>query len=181
MGLLLAISNIYIPQFIRKRKLDMLFNATAEAFQVSPPSIRGLSYSDCLRLYARFTGEQTLKSIQQGDELKVRSRLLCNARQIGQQFKADFNINTTEDVMRMGKLIYNLLKIDFQGESQGNIVIKRCFFSDYYTSDVCRVISSLDEGLLTGLAGGGKLNFSQRITGGNECCRANLEAAGSPK
>ena len=53
MGLLLAISKIYVPQFIQKRKLEMLFQATADAFQVAAPSTRGLSYNDCLKLYAR--------------------------------------------------------------------------------------------------------------------------------
>jgi hypothetical protein len=177
MGLLLAISKIYVPQFIQKRKLEILFNATANAFQVTSPSTGGLSYNNCLKLYAQFTQEQALKSIQQGNELNVRSRLFQNAYQIGQRFKADFTINTIEDVMRMGTLIYKLLKIEFEGEPRGNIVIKRCFFSAYYSSNVCRLISSLDEGLLTGLSGGGKLNFSQRITEGNECCRAYLEAS----
>ena len=111
----------------------------------------------------------------------MQSRLFQNAYRIGQQFKADFNINTAEEVMRMGALIYKFLKIDFQGEPQGNIVIKRCFFSAYYSSKVCRLISSLDEGLLAGLSGGGKLSFSQRITEGNECCRAYLEAPGRLK
>jgi hypothetical protein len=181
MGLLLALSNIYIPQFMQKRKLGMLFEATAGAFQVASPSTSGLSYNDALKLYARFTKEQAHKSIQQGDELAVQSRLFQNACQIGWQFRADFSINTEEEVMRMSALIYKLLKIEFQGEPQGHILIKRCFFSDYYSGDICRLISSLDEGLLSGLSGGGKLSFSQRITEGKECCRANLEAPGRLK
>jgi hypothetical protein len=175
LGLLLAISNKYVPQFIQKRKLEMLFNATADAFLVTSPSTRGLSYDGCLKLYAMFTQEQANKSIQQGNALKAQSCLFQNARQIGRQLKAEFNINTAEEVMQMGTLVYKLLNIEFQGETQGNIVIKRCFFSAYYSSSVCQLISSLDEGLLTGLSGGGKLIFSQRITEGKECCRAYLE------
>ena len=83
--------------------------------------------------------------------------------------------------MQMGELIYKVLKIEFQGEPRGNIVIKRCFFSAYYSRSVCQLISSLDEGLLTGLSGGGKLIFSQRITEGHECCRAYLDAPGRLK
>jgi hypothetical protein len=181
MGFLLAISNMYIPQFLQKRKLGMLFEATARAFQVTSPSTSGLSYNDALKLYARFTREQAFKSIEQGDELALQSRLFQNAFQIGRQFRADFRINTTEEVMRMGALVYKILKIEFEGKPQGHIVIKRCFFSDYYSGDICRLISSLDEGLLSGLSGGGKLSFSQRITEGKECCRANLEAPGRLK
>jgi len=68
-----------------------------------------------------------------------------------------------------------MLGIDFLGEPDGSMVMTRCFFSDYYSSPVCRLISSLDEGLLVGLAGGGRLSFSQRITEGHECCRAHLD------
>jgi hypothetical protein len=180
MGLILDLAGIYVPQFMRKRQLERLFEATAGAFAVASPSVWGLSYDDSLKEYARFTREQARKTIQQGNELKVQSSLFQNACRIGRQFRADFKINTAEDVMRAGALVYRLLKIDFQAESGGAIVIKRCFFSAYYSGDVCRLISSLDEGLFYGLSGGGRLNFTQRITEGNTCCRARLLAPGSP-
>jgi hypothetical protein len=180
MGLLLTLSTLYVPPPVRKRKLEMLFTATADAFQTTRPSTRGLSFDDGLRVYAQFTREQAEKAIQQGDGAVVRPRLFENAYRIGRQLKADFRVNSTE-VMRMGALIYRILGIDFEGEPGGNIVIRRCFFSAYYSSPVCRVISSLDEGLLVGLAGGGRLSFSQRITEGNECCRAHLQTDRTPE
>jgi hypothetical protein len=176
MGPLLTISNIYIPEFMQKRKLAMLFQATAGAFQVIAPPSQGLSYKDGLELYARFTMKQADIAIRQGKEAEIQTRLFQNAYLIGQQLRAGFKIHTPEDVMRMGTLIYRILKIDFQGEPGGNIVIRRCFFSAYYSSQVCRLISSLDAGLLVGLAGGGKLIFAQRITEGNTCCQAYLES-----
>jgi hypothetical protein len=178
MGLLLAASTIYIPQFIRKRKLEMLFQATADAFQVPTPVTTGIPYTECLNSYARFTREQAEIAIRQGSQLRTQSRLFRNAYHIGQQLKRDFKLNTAEDVMRTGRLVYRLLKIDFQGKPDGSILIKKCFFSAYYSSQICRLISSLDEGLLVGLAGGGKLSFSQRISEGAECCRACLTMDG---
>lgn len=177
MGLLLTISTLYIPPFIRKQKLEMLFKATSDAFQATVPSTGELSFNDCLKLYAHFTREQADKAIQQGNQLVVQTRLYQNAFRIGQQIRTDFNIHTAEEVMRMSTLIYKILKIDFQGESGGKIVIRRCFFSAYYSNEVCRLISCLDEGLLVGLAGGGKLRFYRRITEGDKCCRACLETA----
>jgi hypothetical protein len=175
MGLLIAFAKAYVPQFIRKRKLEMLFSATADAFQVTAPSVRELSYTDSLKIYAQFTREQAEKAIHQGAELKVQPRLFRNAYRIGQQFKRDFNINTADEALQMGTVIYKMLKIEFQGEPRGYIVIKHCFFSAYYSDNICRLISSLDEGSLTGLSGGGQLSFTQRITEGHECCRAYLE------
>jgi hypothetical protein len=178
MGFLLTLSEIYQPRLIKKRKLAMLFEATAGAFRVPTPSTGGLSYSDCLDLYARFTQEQAQKSLQQGNQLEIQSRLFQNACRIGRQLKADFKIKTAGDVMRMSAVVYSFLNIEFHGEPRGDIVIKRCFFSAYYSAEVCHLISYLDEGLLNGLSGGGKLTFSQRITEGQDCCRAHLDLSG---
>ena len=41
-------------------------------------------------------------------------------------------------------------------------------------------MSAMDRGLLAGLAGGGELAFSQRITEGHPCCRARFALAGNP-
>jgi hypothetical protein len=177
MGLLLAASSIYIPEFIRKRKLEELFESTAEAFRMAMPEIKGLSSEECLKAFARFTCEQAVKSLQQGNELEVQSRLRQNAYRIGEQLKKDLHINTEPEIMKMGAIIYRLLHIEFHGKPGGQIVIPRCFFSAYYSSEVCRLVSSLDEGLLAGLAGGGRLKFSRRITAGDDCCRAFFERA----
>ena len=160
--------------------MQMLFSATADAFQTAPPSFGGLSFDESLTQYARFTREQADNAIRLGSETEVQSRLFQNAHRIGRQFRRDFKVNAAE-VMRMGALVYKMLGIDFHGEPGGDIVIRRCFFSGYYSSQVCRLISSLDEGLLVGLAGGGRLTFTQRITEGNECCLAHLQAGRSPR
>jgi hypothetical protein len=174
MSLLLSASKLYVPGFVRKRQLERLFKATAAAFGCATPSTAVLPFEETLKLYAQFTRQQAVQAIRQGQELETQARLFQNALDIGQQLKRDFRVSQPE-VMRMAALVYRLLKIDFQGTDDGHIVIKRCFFSDYYTGEVCRLISSLDEGLLVGLAGGGRLSFSRRITEGAECCRAQLE------
>jgi hypothetical protein len=178
MSILLTVAGIYLPQFIRKRNLEMLFAATADAFRVIPPSTRGLTYDKALKLYARFTQIQAEKSLEKGDVREVQSCLFDNAHRIGQLTKENFNVNTVEEAIRTGAVIYKMLKIDFHGKSPRDIVIRRCFFSDYYSSKVCQLVSSLDIGLFAGLSGGGKLSFAQRITEGNECCRAYLEMPG---
>jgi hypothetical protein len=177
MGLLLGASSIYIPQFIRKRKLSLLFQSTSAAFGVKAPSLEGRSYDDCVKLYAQFTSEQAEKAFRNGNDAEIRPRLFQNARNLGQQLKTDLKINNLEEVMQASSIIYRIIKIDFRGDSNGNIIIKRCYFSDYYSGNVCRFVSALDEGLLAGLYGGGRLNFSQRITEGNACCKAHFDVA----
>jgi hypothetical protein len=181
MGLRLAASTIYIPGFIRKRQLDMLFKATAAAFRTAVPSTKGLSIDNSLKLYAEFTKEWAALATKGGYATQIQPALFENAYQMGRKFRSDFGLNSMPEVMKMSSVIYRLLKIDFSGEPQGNIVIRRCFFADYYSNDICRLISSLDEGLLAGLSGGGKLSFSQRLTEGSDCCRACLSPAGELK
>ncbi len=177
MGLLLTASRVYVPGFIRKRRLSLLFQATEAAFGVRAPSLEGRSYDDCLKLYAQFTSEQAENSVRNGDEAEIRPVLFRYARKIGQQLRASFRLDGLEDVMQASSVIYKVLRIDFRGDSNGDIVIKQCYFSDFYSSNVCRFISALDEGLLVGLFGGGRLGFSQRITEGNPCCKAHFNAA----
>jgi hypothetical protein len=173
MGWLLTLAALHVPRFVRKRKLEMLFGATADAFGVAAPSLHGLSCDDSLRLYACFTREQAEEAIRRGREEEVRLRLFNNAHRIGRELRRDFRVGPAE-VMRTARLVYRMLGIDCRGDDEGNTVIGHCFFSGYYTSAVCRLISSLDEGLLVGLAHGGTFSFQQRLTEGADCCRAHL-------
>jgi hypothetical protein len=174
MGVALTISRIYIPPFIKQKKLGELFVITADAFQSPPPSTKGLSFKECLTQYALFTRENAEKSFRSGDQSEVKKRLYRNALGLGQKIKGDFHIDTPEETMLMAKIIYKILGIKFQGDRQGKVTIPQCFFSNYYSGSVCEIISGLDQGLLAGLSGGSRLVFSQRITGGNTCCKAQL-------
>jgi hypothetical protein len=174
MSFSLAVARIYVPPSIRRRKLQELFQMTAEAFQYSAPPLNGLTISEILTRYAKFTCERAKESIQQCQEAEVKKRLYQNSFRMGLRLRGDFKVSSVEEVMRMARIVYQILGIDFQGHKSGEILVRRCFFSSYYSQDVCRLISSLDEGLMTGLSQGGKLEFSARITEGNSGCRANL-------
>jgi hypothetical protein len=181
MGILLRISKRYVPPLIQKHELARLFEATAEAFETEVPASGKLAFPEMLDLYARFTREESEKAIRQGRQLEVQSRLFEKAWRIGQRYKKTLGISGDTQVMEAGKLIFGLMEIDFQGEAGGQIVIRRCFFSKYYSSLVCRLVSALDEGLLAGLSGGGCLRFKRRITEGQSHCQAFLEKQGSPQ
>jgi hypothetical protein len=177
MSFLLAASRIYLPWFIRKSRLNELFIATADAFQREKPEITGYSLNQCLTRYALFTAKNAEESILNGNEYEVRERLYRNALQIGKDIRKELKIKTLKEVMQACKVVYKALKIEFLGDLQGRISIPSCFFSSYYSSHVCRVISGLDKGLIAGLSGGLKMEFTQRITEGNQCCIAHLPGA----
>jgi hypothetical protein len=179
-GLILAVSRMYLPQPIRNDRLGKLFLVTADAFQSLAPSFRGYSYHEMLDRYAHFTREKAEESIRRGNEDEVKERLYFNARRIGQNIRRELGVRTLAEVMQACRVIYRALKIEFRGDSQGQVYIPTCFFSSYYSSEVCRLISSLDQGLVAGLSGDLRMEFTQRITEGAECCRANLQQTGIP-
>jgi hypothetical protein len=175
MNPLLSITRFYLPAFIKKQKLHELFALTADAFRCDPPEITNLSYTDCLKAYVLFSRTKAGEIIGSHEDTEaVKKRLYQNAFQMGDKLRKQFRIRTQTDVIRVSKILYRTLKINFTGKTSGEVMIKTCFFSSFYTPEICGIMSSLDEGVAAGLSGGGKLVFQERITEGYKCCRANL-------
>ncbi|MCM1566159.1 MAG: L-2-amino-thiazoline-4-carboxylic acid hydrolase [Dehalobacter sp.] len=170
--MLQKIMRLRMPEFIKKKKLNELFRLTADAFRCELPELKGLSFAECLSEYAIFTKEQAESYLQSGrppEELK--QRLYQNSYIFGQGLRRSLHIITWEEAVTVLTVIYKLMGIDFQYDRQGEFIIKQCFFSKYYSGEVCKLISSLDEGLAAGVSGGGRLCFKQRITEGGSCCK----------
>lgn len=173
MNLLLKIARMYLPDFIKKQKLLELFELTADAFQKQMPAVRHLAYRDCLAAYARFTQAQAGEVLRsQRDVPTIKKRLYQNACQMGEKLRREFRLKTTADVIQLCEILYQVLQIDFSATALGVVTIRRCFFSQFYSPEVCALISALDEGVAAGLSDGGKLIFQERITDGKSCCRA---------
>lgn len=171
----LRLLRLYFPSYIKKKKLEKLFAVTADAFGHEVPSTQGLAFEQCLHKYALFTKEQTERYLEKPSDIDgLKEELFRGAYRLGSELRREFDINTFRDAMLMMEIVYKLLGIHLERESKNEVVIKQCFFSRYYSPEICRVISSLDEGLAAGLSDGGELSFYQRITEGNSFCRANL-------
>lgn len=163
------------PAFLKKRELLRLFQIVASAFGSEVPQTSGLSYSGLLTLFAEFTTAELDKAKRHGADIElIRSRMYRGAFEIGDRLRRQWRISNRSEVMDVGRMLYKFLGIEFRGSAEGSIDITRCVFASYYSADTCRVISSLDEGMMAGLSGGGMLIFSQRITEGFDSCRAHL-------
>ncbi|MCU0643908.1 MAG: L-2-amino-thiazoline-4-carboxylic acid hydrolase [bacterium] len=175
MNLLAIIAQFYLPTFIKKKRLQELFELTANGFQSDMPGIKGISYNECLNMYAKFSkakAEEVIELPSKAEEVK--KRLYQNAYQMGEKLRRDFRVKTQSDVIRLSKILYKILKIEFTRKASGKIIIKCCFFSKFYSPEICGIISSLDEGVAAGLSAGGRLVFEKRITEGNDCCQATF-------
>jgi hypothetical protein len=176
MNILLKMLPHNLPAFIREEILAELFEATADAFECPVPAHDHLSYADCLRTYALFTREQAEKALQSGRDVPaIKIRLYQNAYPLGGKLRKWFAVDTMEEVMELGQILYGAIGVEIQGDTQGDVTVKRCYFSQFYSGQVCDLISALDDGVFSGLSGGGRLAFSERLTEGRECCRAKLQ------
>jgi hypothetical protein len=166
----------HAPAILKRQALAQLFRATAAAFMCDMPALFGLSRAQCLVAYARFTAGRAEDALCRGDDLPgLQERLYANAYRLGRTPGRLLRIHTVDDVMLLGRFLYSVLDIDFEGSGgDGEIVIGRCYFSSFYSPQVCQLMSAMDRGLLAGLAGGGELIFSARITCGEACCRARF-------
>lgn len=173
MGLLARALQVYMPEYIRRKALEQLLSATAAAFEAEVPPITGLDSRECLARYARFTQAQAERRLRAGRDLeRLSQRLYWNSVELGQRQTTWLRPGSMADVMAIARMLYSILDIDFQGDAQGQVVINRCYFSRFYSSQECRLMSAMDRGLLAGLSTGGELTFTARITEGETCCRA---------
>ena len=164
-----------VPAFFKKRELARLLRIVSTAFDSEVPQTSGLSYSGLLTLFAEFTAAQVDNAMKRGENLdSIRSRMYRGAFEIGDRLRRQWRITNRSRVMDMGRMMYKFLGIEFRGTPEGGIDITKCMFAGHYSPETCRIISSLDEGVMAGLSGGGTLVFSQRITEGFESCKAKL-------
>jgi hypothetical protein len=170
----------HTPAIVKRQALVQLFRATAAAFQADMPRLTGLSREQCLLAYARFTANRADEALRQGGDLsELQERLYRSAYRLGRTPGRLLRVDSVDDVMTLSRFLYDILDIDFVGKGGGEITIDRCYFSTFYSPQVCEVMSAMDRGLLAGLADGGELVFSQRITEGHPCCRARFALAGN--
>ncbi|OJW01889.1 MAG: hypothetical protein BGO39_28135 [Chloroflexi bacterium 54-19] len=163
----------WLLPLVRRQIIVVLFKQTAQAFQAEMPPLEGLSTGECLREYAIFTRVQAGRALRNPrNQSLIQARLRQDGYHLASKIRKRGRLNSLKEVMAVARLLYRALAIDFEGTPTGEITIRQCYFSRFYSGQVCEVISALDEGILAGLAGEGKLKFSRRITEGYPTCRA---------
>jgi hypothetical protein len=171
--LLLAV----LPLAGRKKSLADLYRLTAAAFGQEIPALRGQSRRALLQGFARFTRAEAEQSLAQGTAPAVRKELYDRSLRLGRDIRSQLPIRSRTDATATLHSLYRLLDIDKQVDAGGTVTIRRCFFAGHYTPEVCRFMSAMDEGIVTGLCDG-RLVFSQRLTEGADSCRARIEWLG---
>jgi hypothetical protein len=168
--------------FVKSRGLVEIGRLAADAFESEYPTWKKLSYPEQLGQFARFTKQEAEKALASGVSLQtLRGRLRDNARRFGRKIRRILRLTSPEEVMAAARILYRVIRIDLEGTSRGEIVVRKCFFSSVYSPRVCELISALDEGILAGLADGGELRFMERLSEGKNCCRAQFSFGQEPR
>jgi hypothetical protein len=171
----LFLARLHLPSGLRRRKLEELLLLTACAFDSPPPPFQGLTREGLLREFAGFSREMAEKALASpAGPAAAERRLFDGALRLGREVGGLLHVSTPREAMAAARILYRSLEIDFRGSPEGDIVIRSCSFSRSYSPAVCRLMSSLDSGILCGLAGGGRLEFAERLTEGRDCCRARF-------
>lgn len=181
MSISTTIAERFTPGFLKKRELQKLFGIVASAFGGVVPLTTDLSYPESLAVFAHFTATETEKAMERHADIEsIQSQLYRGAFEFGTNIRKQWRISDTPRMMEVGRMLYGFLGIKFHGTSEGLVEITKCLFSDFYSAETCRVISSLDGGMIAGLSAGGTLVFSRRITEGFHSCRANFTSKENP-
>jgi len=174
-NLRLCLARLYLPSGLQKRKLAELMRLTAQAFDTAPPSVAGVSLRGMRRLYAEFSREMAEQALNHPPGLAtIKQRLFNEALRLGREIGRELRVSTPREVMAAARILYRGLEIDLRGGPTGDIIVRHCSFSRHYSAETCRLMSCLDAGILSGLAGGGELEFTERLTEGSGCCRAHF-------
>ncbi len=154
----------------RKIELQLLMNLTARALDKQAKRIWILSSDEALRVYAEYTRQHLHGHVEE----QLLQRMGDEAWRMGRRLRNLFRLQSPERSRRFIISLYRNIGIELEGQLPGNLCFKRCFFSRYYTPDICLAASALDEGIIRGIAGEGRLIFEQRITEGCPCCMATF-------
>jgi hypothetical protein len=179
LNLLLAAPEIWVPRPVRIRKFRELVTLTADAFMTPEPDLPARPREAQLEAFARWTRDLAERAAaDEAAAVSAGNRLRERAYIFGSRLRRILKPRNPAEVMRAARVLYRLIGIDFRGTEDGEIIVSRCFFSGIYAPSTCAMIAALDEGVLTGLAGGGSLRFSGRLTEGGDCCRAHFRFPG---
>lgn len=169
----LLLVRLHLPASIRRSILRELIAAMARAFEREMPPTMGLSSAELMSLAVESSRAWAEDAIREAPDLgRLERRLFYEAAGLGRQARVRLRINTEMDGMAAARVIYRAIGIDFRSRRSPEVLISRCAFARAYGPDVCRLMSSMDSGLIVGLTGALGMRFTQRLTDAAPACRA---------
>jgi hypothetical protein len=171
---------LHVPGSVRRSILRELIAATARAFERDAPDTANLTAPELMAHAVDLSRTWADDAIRTGVDLdRLQRRMFSEASELGRRARRRLRLASEEEGLAAARVVYGAIGIDFRPRGSGNIEVRRCAFARAYGSRICRLMSSMDSGLIAGLAGTEGLRFTERITEGAVACRAVALHAGS--
>lgn len=155
----------------RRIEIQLLMNITARAIGRPARCTWTLHNDEALRVYAEFTRDNLRGGVNQ----QLLRQMNQEAFKAGRTLRKVMHLKKQADIERLAIALYQNIGIKLEGHIPGRLCFGHCFFSQFYSPQLCLAASALDEGIMRGLAGDGRLTFQQRITEGYQCCIATFK------
>jgi hypothetical protein len=175
----LLVLRLHLPASVRRSILTELIAATARAFDRPGPRTTGLSVEELSARAVDVSRAWADEAIRGGGDLEqIERRLFSEAFDLGLRARDRLRLVTETDGLAAARIVYRAIGIDVRLGGTGDVLVARCAFARAYGPEVCRLMSSMDSGLIAGLTGAAGLRFTERITEGAPACRALVLRAG---
>lgn len=155
----------------RRIEIQLLMNLTARAIGKPGKRTWTLSNDEALRAYAEYTRD----NLREGVDQHLLRQMDQEAYKAGRRLRLVLHLRKQADVESLLAALYRNIGITLEGHMPGRLTFSQCFFSQFYTPQLCLAASALDQGIMRGLAGDGRLTFEQRITQGCQHCLATFK------
>jgi len=197
MSLKLRLASIWMPEYLLKKEIDRVARVTTQSLdhlilKYAPEKLHTLSKE---KFVMKGNIAQRRQRMALAHNLRVKilvDELGCNeAIKVGRDalFKAGIKLgcdaqrrlhlgDSLQDLIRAARILYRVLGIEFEIEKSGEkmyMMVNRCSLSNYYKPETCMILSAADEGVVQGLNQDIHMNFTQRMTEGNNKCKAQLK------
>lgn len=171
----LLLLRMHVPAVVRRSILRELVAAMARGFGHDGPSTSGLSAAELTEIAVDLSSTWADDAIEAQEDLTaLRRRLFAEAEVLGRRARERLRVRSDTDGLEAVRLIYRAIGIDLRPRAWGDVVVARCAFATRYRPATCRLMSSMDSGLIAGLTGADGLRFTARLTEGAPACRARI-------
>ena len=173
MNLRLLLLRLHVPASVRRAVLRDLIAATARAFERHPPDTARLTEPGLMAHLIECSRAWAEEAIRTGADLdRLDRRMFREASTLGRRARRRLHVSSEAEGLAAARIVYGVIGIDFRPRGTREVSIPTCAFACAYVPDVCRLMSSMDSGLIAGLTGARGLRFTERITEGAATCHA---------
>lgn len=153
----------------RRIELQLLMNLVTSTLRMPRKNLLHKSSAQSLDIFATYTAEH-LATYNQEQQQELHAR----AYNLGKRLRKCLISRNNEALTSLTFLLYRNIGISMEGSFPGKVIVSKCHFCHYYSPQICSIASLMDSGVICGLFGGGKLEFTERLTEGHPNCLCNL-------